>query len=191
MQSLSSLLARLDLTSSSSPDRRHSPTSSGGGGGGGGALLPSAAAALKRRASSALNLDPDSAAGGGGGSESPSPPGASGGGGGGAVGGGSSGGNSAASSKRNSCTCRKCSIFSLEDCEPKEVNSVIKYLKFRKVRWVSFSRVCYYLLRVGVGWGELNDENSEIFLLVLTPPPLTSLNVCVYAVGGQIFASVI
>lgn len=40
---------------------------------------------------------------------------------------------SALSSKRNSCTCRKCSIFNLDDCEPKEVSSVIKYLRFRKV----------------------------------------------------------
>ena len=35
--------------------------------------------------------------------------------------------------RRPSCQCRKCSIFNLEDCEPKEVKSVIKYLKFRKV----------------------------------------------------------
>ena len=41
--------------------------------------------------------------------------------------------SSALSSKRNSCTCRKCSIFNLDDCEPKEVSSVIKYLRFRKV----------------------------------------------------------
>jgi hypothetical protein len=38
--------------------------------------------------------------------------------------------------KRNSCQCRKCSIFNLEDCEPKEVSSVIKYLKFRKVQLI-------------------------------------------------------
>ncbi len=115
MQSLTSILARLDL----SPDH---------------ALLPSAA--LRRKASSALNLEEGGGGGGGCGSgcpsESPTPPG--GGAGGGGMG-GSSGANSAASSKRNSCTCRKCSIFSLEDCEPKEVNSVIKYLKFRKVHY--------------------------------------------------------
>jgi hypothetical protein len=46
---------------------------------------------------------------------------------------------SALSSKRNSCTCRKCSIFNLDDCEPKEVSSVIKYLRFRKVSKPSVS----------------------------------------------------
>ena len=44
--------------------------------------------------------------------------------------GGSAGGGGG---RRRSCACRKCSIFNLEDCEPKEVKSVIKYLKFRKV----------------------------------------------------------
>ena len=36
-------------------------------------------------------------------------------------------------SSASRCKCRKCSIFSLDDCEPKEVSSVIKYLRFRKV----------------------------------------------------------
>ena len=35
--------------------------------------------------------------------------------------------------KRNSCKCRKNSVFNLDDCESKEVSSVIKYLRFRKV----------------------------------------------------------
>lgn len=145
MQSLTSILARLDL----SPDH---------------ALLPSAA--LRRKASSALNLEEGGGGGGGCGSgcpsESPTPPG--GGAGGGGMG-GSSGANSAASSKRNSCTCRKCSIFSLEDCEPKEVNSVIKYLKFRKVHYhesrrgdeenMSFECVDARVRSVCVCWGTL------------------------------------
>ena len=50
---------------------------------------------------------------------------------GGSAGGGGSG--SGGGGRRRSCACRKCSIFNLEDCEPKEVKSVIKYLKFRKV----------------------------------------------------------
>eukprot|EP00094_Tigriopus_californicus_P008806 TCALIF_08487-PA protein Name:"Similar to dnc cAMP-specific 3',5'-cyclic phosphodiesterase, isoform F (Drosophila melanogaster)" AED:0.28 eAED:0.28 QI:0/0.66/0.7/0.8/1/1/10/946/529 len=68
-------------------------------------LVP--ASALKRKVSSALNL---------------------------AAGGLTSGHSSGSSSKRNSCNCRKCSIFSLDDCEPKEVSSVIKYLRFRKFK---------------------------------------------------------
>ena len=46
---------------------------------------------------------------------------------------GSAGGGpvSALSSKRNSCSCRKCSLF--DDCDPKEATTVIKYLRFRKV----------------------------------------------------------
>eukprot|EP00095_Tigriopus_kingsejongensis_P004167 snap_masked-scaffold53_size449031-processed-gene-2.3 protein:Tk04167 transcript:snap_masked-scaffold53_size449031-processed-gene-2.3-mRNA-1 annotation:"hypothetical protein CAPTEDRAFT_180250" len=68
-------------------------------------LVP--ASALKRKVSSALNL---------------------------AAGGLASGHSSGSSSKRNSCNCRKCSIFSLDDCEPKEVSSVIKYLRFRKFK---------------------------------------------------------
>ena len=33
--------------------------------------------------------------------------------------------------KRNSCSCRKCSLF--DDCDPKEAKTVMKYLRFRKV----------------------------------------------------------
>ncbi len=53
----------------------------------------------------------------------------------GGPGGGATGGlsTSALSSKRNSCTCRKCSLF--DDCDPKEASTVIKYLRFRKVGW--------------------------------------------------------
>ena len=39
--------------------------------------------------------------------------------------------------KRKSCKCRKSSVFNLEDYEPKEVSSVIKYLRFRKVMFIS------------------------------------------------------
>ena len=35
--------------------------------------------------------------------------------------------------KRSSCKCKNNSIFNLDDCEPKEVSSVIKYLRLRKV----------------------------------------------------------
>ena len=35
--------------------------------------------------------------------------------------------------KRSSCKCKNSSVFNLEDCEPKEVSSVIKYLRLRKV----------------------------------------------------------
>ena len=35
--------------------------------------------------------------------------------------------------KRGSCKCKNNSIFNLDDCEPKEVSSVIKYLRLRKV----------------------------------------------------------
>lgn len=90
----------------------------GGDSASGDILLPSAA--LGRRVSSALNLAAGEASLGGGPASGPS---------------------SGASSKRNSCNCRKCSIFSLEDCEPKEVNSVIKYLRFRKVRTNCMARV--------------------------------------------------
>ena len=41
--------------------------------------------------------------------------------------------NSGQSSKRNSCACRKCSLFNFDDCDPKEATTVIKYLRFRKV----------------------------------------------------------
>ena len=33
--------------------------------------------------------------------------------------------------RRNSCHCRKCSLF--DDCDPKEAKTVMKYLRFRKV----------------------------------------------------------
>ena len=36
-------------------------------------------------------------------------------------------------SKRGSCKCRKSSVLNLDECEPKEVSSVIKYLRLRKV----------------------------------------------------------
>ena len=35
--------------------------------------------------------------------------------------------------KRGSCKCRKSSVLNLDECEPKEVSSVIKYLRLRKV----------------------------------------------------------
>ena len=41
--------------------------------------------------------------------------------------------SSKVSSKRNSCACRKCSLFNFDDCDPKEATTVIKYLRFRKV----------------------------------------------------------
>ena len=44
--------------------------------------------------------------------------------------------NSGQSSKRNSCACRKCSLFNFDDCDPKEATTVIKYLRFRKVYMV-------------------------------------------------------
>ena len=40
--------------------------------------------------------------------------------------------------KRSSCKCKNSSVFNLEDCEPKEVSSVIKYLRLRKV----FLNIC-------------------------------------------------
>ena len=36
-------------------------------------------------------------------------------------------------SKRMSCKCRKSSVLNLDECEPKEVSSVIRYLRLRKV----------------------------------------------------------
>ena len=38
-----------------------------------------------------------------------------------------------------SCKCRRCSIFSdLDDCEPKERNALLKFLKRYKVLWIAF-----------------------------------------------------
>ena len=50
--------------------------------------------------------------------------------------------------KRKSCKCQKSSVFNLEDYEPKEVSSVIKYLRFRKViylGWQSKSNLSFSL----------------------------------------------
>ena len=39
-----------------------------------------------------------------------------------------------------SCRCRRCSLLPLEECEPKEVSALFKFLRKRKVGgwWVEF-----------------------------------------------------
>ena len=39
--------------------------------------------------------------------------------------------------RRNSSKCRKCNLLDFQDCEPREVKSIIKFLRFRKV--------CFYI----------------------------------------------
>ena len=52
--------------------------------------------------------------------------------------------------KRNSSKCRKCNLLDFQDCEPREVKSIIKFLKFRKVCfYIHFfvaNKKCKYLL---------------------------------------------
>ena len=50
--------------------------------------------------------------------------------------------------KRSSCKCKNSSVFNLEDCEPKEVSSVIKYLRLRKVffKHLHNYKISYYCI---------------------------------------------
>ena len=71
--------------------------------------------------------------------------------------------SSKVSSKRNSCACRKCSLFNFDDCDPKEATTVIKYLRFRKVWSVFwFER---FILR-GTTFRTFMLKSTKLFILL-------------------------
>ena len=41
------------------------------------------------------------------------------------------------------CKCRRCSILHLEECEPKEMNALFKFLRKSKVKWSDVRRIFY------------------------------------------------